>query len=86
MRITFINTTQATLKDINIVGCGGGHIEELKADDRETVWIRITGDCSLNINYVQDNQRIDEKVAGYVTSGMGGKINHPIDGHDKDIF
>ena len=29
MRITFINETDTTINDINIIGCGGGHIEKL---------------------------------------------------------
>ncbi|WP_072987500.1 hypothetical protein [Flavobacterium segetis] len=86
MRITFTNSTQTTLTDINIVGCGGGHIDKLKVGESKTVWVDITGDCSIDINYLSNGQRKEETVAGYVTSSMGEKVNHKIDGKDKDIF
>lgn len=86
MRITFTNTTQTTLTDITIVGCGGGHIDKLEIGQSKTVWIDIKGDCSINVDYLSNGQRKKETVAGYVTSSMGQKVNHNIDGKDKDIF
>jgi len=86
MRITFTNKTETELTDINIVGCGGGHIDKLEIGESETVWVSITGDCSINIDYLSDGQRKEEMVAGYVTSSMGQKVNHKIDGEDKDIL
>ncbi|MEM8522957.1 hypothetical protein [Flavobacterium sp. PL12] len=86
MRITFTNSTQTTLTDINIDGCGGGHIDKLEVGESKTVWVDITGDCSIDINYLSNGQRNGETVAGYVTSSMGQKVNHKIDGKDKDIF
>jgi heme/copper-type cytochrome/quinol oxidase subunit 2 len=86
MRITFTNGTETELTDINIIGCGGGHIDKLKVGESETVWVSITGDCSIFIDYVSDGQTKKETVAGYVTSSMGQKLNHKIDGEDKDIF
>jgi hypothetical protein len=86
MRITFTNATQTTLTDITIVGCGSGHIDKLEIGQSETVWIDITGDCSINVDYLSNGQRKEESVAGYVTSSMGQKVNHKIDGKDKDIF
>lgn len=86
MRITFTNQTGTNITDINIVGCGGGHIDKLEIGESETVWVSITGDCSISIDYLSDGQRKEEQVAGYVTSGMGQKLNHRIDGKDKDIF
>lgn len=86
MRITFTNQTGKKITDINIVGCGGGYIDNLEIGESETVWVSITGDCSIFIDYLFDGQRKEEKVAGYVTSGMGQKLNHRIDGKDKDIF
>ena len=67
-------------------GCGGGQIDKLKVGESETVWVSITGDCSIYIDYLSDGQRNEEIVAGYVTSNMGQKVNHKIDGQDKDIF
>jgi hypothetical protein len=78
MRITFTNSTQVTLTNINIVGCGGGHIDKLEVGESKTVWIDITGDCSINIDYLYNGQQKEESVAGYVTSGMGQKMKHNI--------
>lgn len=86
MRITFTNDTGTELTDINIIGCGGGQIDKLKVGESQTVWVSITGDCSIYIDYLSDGQRNEEVVAGYVTSSMGQKVNHKIDGQDKDIF
>ena len=86
MRITFTNEINTEIIDIDIVGCGGGHIEKLEVGESKTVWVSITGDCSITISYMSDGQRKQEIVAGYVTSSMGQKLNHKIDGQDKDIF
>ena len=86
MRITFTNETGTELTDINIIGCGGGHIEKLGVGESETVWVSITGDCSIDIDYLSNGERKEEMVAGYVTSSMGQKLNHKIDGQDKDII
>ena len=86
MRITFTNQTGKKITDINIVGCGGGHIDNLEVGESEAIWVSITGDCSISVDYLSDGQRKEEQVAGYVTPGMGQKLNHRIDGNDKDIF
>jgi len=86
MRITFTNYTGTQLTDINIVGCGGGHIDRLENGESKTVWVAIKGDCSIYLDYLSNGQRKGETVAGYVTSSMGQKLNHKIDGKDKDII
>ncbi|MFH6991786.1 hypothetical protein [Flavobacterium sp. FlaQc-48] len=86
MRITFTNPTQATLTNINIVGCGGGHIDTLESGKSQTVWVEITGDCSLNINYLSDGLPKEENVAGYLTPLMGQKMTHNIGGQNKKQF
>lgn len=86
MRITFTNETGIELTDVNIIGCAGGHIDKLEVGESETVWVSIIGDCSIVIDYLSNGQRKGEMVAGYVTSNMGQKLNHKIDGQDKDIF
>jgi hypothetical protein len=86
MRITFTNDTGAELTDIKIVGCGGGHIDKLEIGESKTAWVTITGDCSIYVDYLSNGQRKEETVVGYVTSTMGQKVNHKIDGKDKDIF
>lgn len=86
MRITFTNLTQTTLTDINIVGCESEHIDILEVGQRKTVWIGITGDCTINIDYLSNGQRKEEIVAGYVTNSMGQKINHNIGGQNEEQF
>ena len=86
MRITFTNKTTTTLTDINIVGCGGEHINKLEVGESKTVWVEITGDCSIYIDYQSNGQRKLETVAGYISSSMGQKATHKIDGKNKEIF
>ncbi len=75
MRITFTNSTDTTLTKINIVGCGGGHIDKLEIGESETVWVDINGDCSISIDYLFNGQRKKEIVAGYVTTSEKMKFN-----------
>ena len=86
MRITFTNSTKTTLTSINIVGCGGGHIDKLESGESETVWVDITGDCSIDIDYLFNGQKIEESVAGYVSNSMGQKMNHNIGGQNEEQF
>lgn len=86
MRITFTNSTQATLTNINIVGCGGGHIDKLESGKSETAWVKITGDCSISIDYLSNGNLKQESLAGYVTSTMGQKMKHNIGGQNEEQF
>ncbi|TXF77667.1 hypothetical protein [Chryseobacterium sp.] len=86
MRITFTNSTQTTLTNINIIGCGGGQIDKLEIGESETVWVKITGDCSIDLKYLSNGQQKEEGVAGYVTSSMGQKIKHNIGGQNEELF
>lgn len=86
MRITFTNSTQHKLTNINIIGCETKHISELEPNESKTVWVGITGDCSISIKYSENGTSKKETVASYVTGWMGQKIRHKIDGKDKDIF
>lgn len=86
LRITFTNQTQTTLTNINIIGCGGGHIAKLERGESETVWVDITGDCSININYLSNDQKKEEIVASYVTNSMGQKMKHTIGGQNQEPF
>lgn len=80
MRITFTNATQTTLTDINIIGCETEHIDKLDVGESKTVWVGITGDCTINIDYLANGKRKEEGVVGYVTSSMGQKMKHNIGG------
>lgn len=87
MRITFTNSTQTTITNINIVGCETEFIEKLDPGKSKTVWVAITGDCTINIDYFSNGQTKEENVFGYVTQGMGQKINYNIGGqNEKDFY
>ncbi|TAF46384.1 MAG: hypothetical protein EAZ51_07235 [Sphingobacteriales bacterium] len=86
MRITFTNSTQTTLTNINIVGCGGGYIDKLEVGESKIVWVDITGDCSINIDYLSNGQQKEERVAGYVTNSNGQKMKHNIGGKNEEQF
>ena len=86
IRISFTNSTQTTLTNIKIIGCGGGHIDKLEAGESETVWVKITGDCSLDLEYLSNGQKKEESVTGYVTNNMGQKMKHNIGGQNEELF
>ena len=86
MRITFINATKSTLTKINVLGCGGGYIDNLDVGESKTVWVDIKGDCSISIDYFSNGQRKHEGVAGYVTNSNGQKVSHNIGGENQVIF
>lgn len=73
MRITFTNSTKTKLTNINIIGCGGGHIDNLEIGEQKTVWVEIKGDCSISIDYVSNGQQKKESVIEYTTGNMGTK-------------
>ncbi len=87
MRITFTNLTQNTITNINIIGCESEYIDKLAPGKGKTVWVAITGDCTINIDYLSNGLRKEENVFGYVTHGMGQKINYNIGGqNEKDFY
>jgi hypothetical protein len=86
VRITFTNSTPFTLTDIHIVGCGGGYMDKLEVGEKKTVWVDITGDCTIHIDYLADGQRAEETVLGYVTGSMGRKMAYTIGEKDSVPF
>ena len=86
LRITFKNETGDEISDIRIVGCGGRHIGTLQQNGKQTVQIKIIGDCSISVNYLSKGMRKNETVAGYVTNGMGEILRYNIDGKEQEIF
>lgn len=79
MRITITNSTQLTLTDINIEGCGNSKIGILEIGESTTVWIDINSDCSINFYYLLNGHLKKEVVLEYVTPLMGRKIKYNID-------
>lgn len=86
VRITFTNSTPYTLTDIHIVGCGGGYVHQLEVGASETVWVDITGDCGIHIDYLANGQRAEETVLGYVSGSMGMKMVYAIGEKDSVPF
>lgn len=86
LRITFTNCTQTNLTEINIVGCETEHLDKLEIGESKTVWVGITGDCTININYLENGQRKEENLAGYVTSSMGQKMDFKIGVPNEILF
>ena len=86
MRITFTNSTQTSLASINITGCETKYIDKLEVGQSKTVWVGITGDCSITIYYLSNGLRKEENVAGYVTNDMGQKMNYNIGGKNEEKF
>ncbi len=78
MRITFINETSNSLTDIRIFGCEEKHIDKLEPKESKVVWVGITGDCSVNIEFKKNGKQESENVTGYTTNDMGQRITHKI--------
>jgi hypothetical protein len=86
MRITFTNSTESILTDINIYGCETEYIDKLDVGQSKTVWVSITSDCTIDITYLTGGQRTGENVAGYVTNNMGQIIKYSIGGKNDGLF
>jgi hypothetical protein len=86
MRVTLVNSTSDELTDIKITGCETNYIDKLQLGESKTIWVKITGDCSINIDYLANGQRKEENVAGYVTNDMGQKITYRIGGVNNEHF
>jgi hypothetical protein len=86
LRITFVNSTGERIDNIEIIGCEPKLIDNLEPEDSKTVWINITGDSTLEIEYQLQGETKREIVFGYVTNSNGqiatywiGKDKKPID-------
>ena len=82
MRITFENVTENKITNIETTGCEIERINSLEAGESQTLWIAITRDCSINITYSENGEIKKEIVAGYVTNGMGQRLEHKIGGEN----
>jgi hypothetical protein len=85
MRITLTNSTKAELTNIAISGCESKFIDYLKPGQSKEVWVKINGDCGIIITYLSNGQQKKEMVAGYVTNGLGEKLQYNIDGKIKSL-
>ncbi len=78
MRITLTNSTKGNLTDINLTGCETKHIDQLKVGQSKQIWITISGDCGVDINYRLNGVRKKDVVASYLSNDMGGMIKYNI--------
>lgn len=66
--------------------CENQFIEKLEVGESKTVWIKISGDCSVNINYLQNGIITKEAVIPYTTKNLGEKRNYNIGGTNSWPF
>ncbi len=86
MRITLVNETDTILTEIEIIGCGGGTVGKLAIGEEKTIWVRITGDCSLSLSYQSEGLLQQKVLASYITSLMGQKVSYKINDSEEEIF
>lgn len=79
VRIILINSTSDKITDIQILGCEDKSLNDLNKGNRKTIWIKISGDCSIDINYIFEGTQKRENIIEYISPGMGEKIEFSID-------
>ena len=84
-RITFKNETGADVGLIKIEGCQERQIENLERGESKTVWIKISSDCQVSIEYQREGITTKETVASYLTNSGGVIASYSL-GSNKDIF
>lgn len=82
MRMTFINETGKPLTEVKIIGCEPKTIDKLDPYESKKIWVEITGDCSMKIEYVIDGEKRSEIIYSYITNNGGQLATYRI-GTDK---
>lgn len=83
-RVTVMNDTSSRISVIQIDGCDKKYINELEAGESETIWIKISSDCSLSIAYLDKNGKIKhDQIMGYLCTGMGRPEDFHISGRNN---
>ncbi|GAB3906360.1 hypothetical protein GCM10028826_09880 [Mucilaginibacter boryungensis] len=85
LRITFNNSTKDILTDIRINGCSAKHIDKLNAGESQTIWMKIPGDCAVNIDYLEKGDRKKADVATYITNEGGQQLEYNIGGQNESF-
>ena len=78
MRINFVNESRYVLTDIKISGCQKKQVENIEPKGSQTVWIKITRDCAINLSYTENGVVKNEVISSFVTTSMGQKLNFRI--------
>jgi hypothetical protein len=81
MRINFVNQGNYALTDVKITGCQKKYISNIAPKGNETVWIKISRDCAINLSYNENGVHKAETVSAYVTTSMGQKLTFKIGGN-----
>ena len=84
-RITFKNTTGMNLSTIHIDGCHEKEIKNLNNGESKTVWIKILGDCKIEIDYEVNGIKKRETVVGYLNTTGGLVATYEV-GSNKDVL
>lgn len=82
MRIKFVNESRYALTEIKITGCQKKQLNDIAPKGKETVWITITRDCSINVSYNENGVVKNEVISAYVTTSMGQQLTYKM-GHIK---
>lgn len=80
-RLTIINDTKAEINKIELSGCESKSIKNLEPGETETVWIKISGDCMMYMNYInKDGIKKEVIIADYLSAGMGKSEEYQLSG------
>jgi hypothetical protein len=70
-RLTVVNDLLETYYNIEVVGCDYQRIPELEPGESETLWLKIQGDCSIKMSYLDEEGLFSEYyIQDYVTKGL----------------
>jgi hypothetical protein len=76
VRITFVNTSQTEMSDINITGCEPYHIDKLAPGQGKTVWINVSKRCGIVVTYLVNGNKKTETVIRYCANS--GLMNYEL--------
>ncbi|MEP6262841.1 MAG: hypothetical protein ABJ092_14790 [Gillisia sp.] len=85
IRLTLVNPTDSKLTDLNMIGCESRIIDELKPGESKTVWISINNDCSIILNFKEEEIEKTETIIGYATNMGGRKAKHKIGQGNQEL-
>ncbi len=86
-RVTVINDTSSRITNIQLSGCDEKWIQTLAPGEKETIWMEIPHDCSIDISYLDRSRNTKgATVVGYICSGMGGPEDFHISGKNNPRY
>jgi len=85
VRLTLINETNQNITEIKISGCDEKSIDQLKNEERATLWISIPNDCAIIMTYKLESEEVEEVIYYYTTNMNGQKVAYRIGIDDSPI-